>query len=295
MKQSFLKAKDLQLAIKRGLTPELLAEEHGITVDELKAQIRLIYKAGDGSRAQSIYGQLEANRKKAHCRGRKSKEKLVPVHVTGNKVDTVLHVDSESEPEGPEVTVSEPKSQDPTLEELRRDEATLSEEKMAYESQREQLRNQLREEYKKMRSLQNKMDCIKKELSECYSEYDYTSTQVDSIMHDMHEIGKLQKEKSEALERVRQIISEKTAITMYVYNDGTIETPDNPDFVVCDEGFESLKGYFSEREECQDLRVRDITTLARLIKICEKVTERIILVCDNPELEKAILAIRQSD
>lgn len=69
-----LTAKKFQLAIKNGLTPDEMATDNGITEDELKRQLKLIYNAGDGSRAQSIWRQLEANRKKAN-KPKKAKKK----------------------------------------------------------------------------------------------------------------------------------------------------------------------------------------------------------------------------
>ena len=95
------------------------------------------------------------------------------------------------------------------------------------------------------------------------------------------------------LERVRQEIYEKSMVVVYVYKDGIIEAPENPDVVLNDEGYNELKETVTEREECLDLRVRDITTLARLLKICESINS-LTLVCDVPELETAFWAIRKS-
>ena len=77
-----LTAKKLQCCIKNGLTPEEVAEKFQLTDDELKERIKQFYKAGDGTKAQIVYGQLEANRKKAHCRkttSKKNTEKPVEV------------------------------------------------------------------------------------------------------------------------------------------------------------------------------------------------------------------------
>lgn len=301
MKQKKITPKDCQMAIKRGLTPEQFAEEHGIELEELKNQIRMLYKAGDGSRAQVIYGQLEANRKKAHCRGRKPKNlDLINVEHNGTiKIKSgKTAIVKPTEPEMPEVSETPEKSQaeqpskNTILESLKAEEASLCEETMAIEINRNELLGELRSRRTTLRELQEEMEKIQKRLDDCSCKYNETAIQADELMKQLREIAEIKREKTEALEKVRQSISDMTAIVICVYNDGTIEAQENPDFAIIDEGYQELKNGIAEREECLDLRVRDITTLARLIKICEKVEGQLTLVCDVPELEKAFWAIR---
>lgn len=300
MKQKKITPKDCQLAIKRGLTPELFAEEHGIELEELKNQIKMLYKAGDGSKAQAIYGQLEANRKKSHCRGRKPKNlDLVTVstdetiQIRSGKITVKPAETAPEASESPEEPQPEQPSNSSALELLRAEEASLHEETIAYEIRRKDLLSELGFCRRDLRELQFEMDKLQKKLDDCNCKYNETAIQADELMKQIREIAEIKREKTEALEKVRQNISDMTAIAIYVYKDGTIEAPENPDFVIIDDGYQELKSDIAEREECLDLRVRDITTLARLIKICEKVEGQLTLICDVPELEKAFWAIRQ--
>lgn len=85
-------------------------------------------------------------------------------------------------------------------------------------------------------------------------------------------------------------IANRNTVVFCIGSDGTIEAPDKPEFPIDDSGYLELKNTLIERDECQDLRIRDITTLARLIKIVAK-AERFTLICDSAELEAAFWAL----
>ncbi|MBR3132206.1 hypothetical protein IKG33_02250 [Candidatus Saccharibacteria bacterium] len=269
-------AKDVRLAIKNGLTPDELAEEYGLSLDQLKSRIRAIYKEGKGTKAQQIWGELEANRKKAHCRTKRK----APTVVEG----TPKTIEPEEIQEQPEAE---------SLQDLKGKEATLSAEVMKLESDHKELSGQHRDCIHALRELQTRIDNVRKELIACNQSYNEIASKADSIATEMNTISTLRREKVVVLERVRQEILEKSMIAVYVYKDGIIEAPENPDVALNDDGYQELKETIAEREECLDLRVRDVITLARLLKICESF-DALTLVCDVPELEIAFWAIRNN-
>ena len=273
MNSAMISAKQFQIAIKNGLIPEELAEKHGVTVEELKIQLKHLYNAGDGSKAQSIFGQLEANKKKS----RKKKKK------PANTVIEQPNVEQEAQPE-------EPKSK--TLSDLQEEEGNLSSEVIQLETEHKELSSRHRACNTELRKLQELMAQFERQLDDCKSRFDSIANSADAIAVQMNGISDLRKEKLVVLERVRQEIEERSRITLFVTSDGVIEAPENPDFVINDEGFQEIKAEIAEREECLDLRVRDVTTLARLLKICEEV-DHVELICDHAELENAFKAIRQ--
>ena len=60
-----------------------------------------------------------------------------------------------------------------------------------------------------------------------------------------------------------------------------------------DYGYQDLKPWLSEREECQNLRVRDIDTLARLLKIDEQAEKHLLVfVFEDEDLESAFQTIK---
>ena len=274
MNSSIVSAKQFQLAIKNGLTPEDLAEKHGIDVDELKNQLKHLYNAGDGSKAQSIFGQLAANRKKSR------KRKVVVA---------IPQTEMVEQPDTEDAQKEEPAK---SLSDYQEEEKSLSSEVMHLESEHKELSGQHRACIKELRDLQEQIEAIKKELIGCKAKYEKIVENADVVATQMNNLSALRREKLVALERVRQEIEELSRITLCVTADGNIEAPDNPDFVLNDEGYRDVKAEIAEREECLDLRVRDVTTLARLLKICEGV-EHLTLICDHAELEKVFWTIRQ--
>ena len=270
-----LTAKKLQCCIKNGLTPEEVAEKFQLTDDELKERIKQFYKAGDGTKAQVVYGQLEANRKKAHCRKTTSKK------------------DTEKPVEVPEVVeeVAAPVKTDLLSDYLKEEEA-LSKEVINLEGQHKGLKAKRKVCLDDLRKLQEQARNLKASLQKVKDEYDAIASKADAIAEEMNAVSTHLQPKRAALEEVRQKIESARTIAICVSEDGTIEAPDNPELSLEPDDWESLKTDLANREECLDLRLRDISTLARLLKICEQI-EKVSLICDNPELEKAFLAIHQ--
>lgn len=273
-----LTAKKIQLAIKNGLTFEETANKYEITPEQLENQIKHIYSAGDGSMAKQAIKNLKANRKKA----KKAKE-TEPAEDITSEVPT--------EPVEVAETVTEgDKTPERSLEELRKTEEFLVSRVICHESNHKEFAARHRVCIKELRSLQEQIEEIKKSLENSKKTYEEVIEKADEIAKMMNEVSSLRREELEALERVRQEIEARTTIVIYAYGDGTIEAPDSPEFILNDEGYLDIKSKIADREECLDLRVRDITTLARLIKICENV-EHLTLICEDEGLEKAFWAI----
>ena len=275
---STVTSKQIQIYIKKGWLPEEIEEKYGCTNQELKDQLNFLYRKGNGSKAQSIYGQLEANRKKP-------RPKKKPIEV--RPAEKPVAEEDSSEVAEEQVNFGTEK----TLSDLEKEEKVLSDELIDLESKHKALSGKHRECINELRELQNQIKTIRQELVDCHQKFEDVTVRADEIAVQMNDISVLARPKRMALEGIRQEIADRNTVTICVSNDGTIEAPDNPDFLMDDDGYQNLKAEVSEKEECFDLRVRDIVTLARLIKICEKI-ERFSLICDNADLEKAFWAIR---
>lgn len=179
-----------------------------------------------------------------------------------------------------------------SLEDLKVEEKSLSDKIIELEGEHKELSCQHRACNNELRKLQGEIEIIKNSLRDCKSRFDTIVTRADDIAQHMNDISVLRREKMATLGKVRQEIEDKSNVIIYVYNDGTIEAPENPEFILDDDGYIQLKTELAEREECLDLRVREVTILARLLKICER-AEYFTLVCDSRELEEAFKAIRQ--
>ena len=270
-----LTAKKIQICLKNGYTPEEMMEKYECSLEELEAEISRIYHEGNGTKAKAIFAEFEANRKKANRRKK--------------PVETVVE-----EPTTEEPAPTEPTPAPRTLADLQSEENTLSHEVMALEAQYEALLGNHRVDYAKLRAVQERLEKLKAELIKCKNDYEQVAANIDRISKELNEVSKNRRDKLVALDQVRQEIDEMLAVVLYVYEDGQIEAPEHPEFILDDTGHEALAiQLFTEKSDClAQLLVPDVVTLARLLKISEK-AERFNLICDNADLERAFWAIRE--
>ena len=271
--KGIISAKQVQLAIKNGLTPEEMCEKYGISIDELNSQIKHLYT--NSSKAQEILSQLKANRKKPHRRSKEQKPSSEP---------------EQTDMEGPSSESGAKTLPDKTLSDLQKEEKQLSSEVIELESEHKKLSGQHQAYIEKLRNLQSQIENINKTLIDCETTFNDIAAKADAIVAQMNNVSTLRKNKLAALNGVRQEIEVKN--TVYVTADGSIEAP----FVMNDEGFETILAEIVKREEYADFRVRDLKAIARLIKIYEHIesVERLTLICDRKEVEDAFWAIRPS-
>ena len=267
---SAMTAKTLKLAIKNGSTPEDLQSKYECSEEELKIRIGQLYSQGKSKVSKDLFAELEANRKKHHKRPEVVQEEHDNELVVEEETDTIVIVK--------------------TLEDLKREEKLLSDSLIDLEGQhtalaerRQPFRNRLKEIQKEIDDMAAKLESYNRDFEACLRE-------ANLLAEEMNKLCVPIREKRVALEELRQEIENRETVTLFIYEDGRIEA-DNPDFVLNDEGYQNLKAELNEREECLDLKLRDIATLARLL-IIAKDAKKVALVCENEELEKAFNAIR---
>ena len=268
---NLMTAKALKLAIKNGSTPEDLEQTYNCTEEELKKRISQLYNQGKSKVIQDLFSELVANRKKHHKKAE------------NDHGDDTISVENETE------AVQAPIIK--TLEELKKEEAILSETLIGLEGTHKALAERRRAYKKRLEELRGKIEEIEKKLEEYHQSFEEYLREANDLAQEMDNLCTPIREKRVALNKLRQEIEDRLTVTLFVYEDGRIEAFETPDFTPNDEGYESLKAELSEREECLDLKVRDIITLARLLVITRDV-EKLDLAFENEELEKAFRAIR---
>ena len=275
MSISNLTAKQLKIDIKKGCTPEDLEQRYGCSNEDLRKRIQQLYSQGNGRKAQDVYKELEANRKLPR---RVKKEEPAPDDQPSEETDAV----PETENDG---TL--------TLEDLIATAEGLSAAVVDLEGQHKALAGERHACIANLRQLQKKIEEIEVELQECHDTYEQSVSRANALADEMNRISANRREKVVALEAVRCEIEERQKISLFVYDDGRIEAVDKPDFIFDDTGYLDLKPVLSEKAECQDLRIRDIATLARLLTIARNI-EKLDLACEASELETAFWAVKNS-
>ena len=278
-----LTSRVLRIRIKENATPEELCSRYSCTEDELKARISKLYT--HNKQAKEIWNNLVANRKI----NRKAEQP--PVEEPAQPEETSI-----TEPTiTPEETATEVSAT--TLEELLTKEKTLSDKVMAIEAERKRWIAEHLGCLNNLRSIEGELRGIEESLASCQARYDEAIEKANNIAAVVvDKINPVLKSERAALEAVRREIEAKKTITLFVYEDGRIEAPDHPNFVLEEVDsleLKKLKNELGDLEECQNLRVCDVLTLARLL-IISKGIEHFELVFESAELERVFGLVRDN-
>ena len=95
------------------------------------------------------------------------------------------------------------------------------------------------------------------------------------------------------LDEIREEIRKLETVGIVVYNDGTIAPMDETlDVGLDDTGFEAVLSTLMAEECCQELRVKDIQTVARLMCIIRNSQVELEVIFENDDVELACLMLR---
>ena len=260
----------IKTLIKQGHTSEELCERFECTEEELEEHIRLLFKAG----SDGVLRDLDANRKKARP---KPHEEVVEEVTESSDLESVT-------------TPEQERPTDPSIDELRAREQNLSDKVMSLEVSHEELKGKRRAILKSLRGISEELEGLERQAQSCRDRATKLVAQADEIASAMNDISDKRRDVRLELDIIRKKIEERSTVSIYVYADGHIGTPDNQEFVLDDDGYLALKDELLARDECLDIRVRDVVTLARVKIISEKST-KFSLVFEDQTLESVFFAL----
>lgn len=106
-------------------------------------------------------------------------------------------------------------------------------------------------------------------------------------MDRINVVAEQQARQSETLQNLRQQIQSLETITICIYTDGRIELLDDDETQLDDSGNEKFYHELisEESNQCQDLRLRDIKTIARLKAIIANSARQVEVLFDDNALE----------
>lgn len=281
-----LTSRVLRIRIKENTTTEELCSKYRCTEDELKDRIFKLYT--HGKQAKDIWNKLEANRK--INRKAPMKQPVSTIEETAQPEETTTEPTLISEETATEVATT-------TLEELLDKEKTLSGKVIAIEAERKRWITEHLGCLNNLRAIEGELRNITESLASCQARYDEAIEKANSIVAVVTDkINPVLRSERAALEAVRREIEAKKTVTLFVYEDGHIEAPDHPSFVLEEVDsleLKKLKNELGDLEECQNLRVCDVLTLARLL-IISKGIEHFELVFESVELERVFGLVRDN-
>ena len=270
--------KSIMDGIKRGMTIADFCEKYECSEEEFRRRLEFLYKYRSEHREDKfkrILDALEANKKKRKPR----------------KITEAKGIETEEEADE---TVADNLEEEDDLETLKRLEEEQSSEIMELEGQHKELFSEHKKTIKSLRAISTEMERLRKEFSEKNTEAQGLINRDTELVQAMNDISAARREKVAILEKTRERIRELDILFLYVYDSGEITTangssipePESAKLTAMLEELSSVAG-----EECQELRLREITTLAKLLVFAKTQDKRVEVVCDSSELETAFRAL----
>ncbi|MBR2543475.1 hypothetical protein IKF03_02685 [Candidatus Saccharibacteria bacterium] len=270
MRLKTLTAKQLKIGIKNGLNLESFCRECDCSEEEFTDKIKSLYNYSKKN-AEDILKQIAKNDKK--CRDRRFKPVMV-------KTEVVMPVVAQAAPK--QQPVPHPVDE---LKALKATEKRQSGEVIKLESRHKALMTQHRQNIAGLRALMDEINSIRSSFEQKCEKYEEIAKLDNKIVRQMNEISEIRREKVKELEETRQLILDNMTINICVYQDGTITTLDEREIVFDESGSDELYQKLLETKECEDLRVKDIKILARLMKAVEHLNAKAEVICDDQKLE----------
>ena len=254
--------------------------------DDLVYHIRRLF-ISDGDKIIKQMRKISAENKEDMLRRAKKSQKqsrklLEKSSADGKATDTSEEGEDTSNPPPMEISAS---SSDP-LAELREQEHSLSDQVIQLESEHKRLNGLHCGCLDQLRGIQKEIEAIREELQQKGAAYEQIVERNNQIVQNMNAISQQRSDLLSELCDVRQEIKAKTVIEVFVYTNGDIELVDATASVPLDDsGSEEIYSDLIGRDALQDLRIRDIRTLSRIVRIVSNSGLRIRPTFEDDSLE----------
>lgn len=262
---------DLKICIKRKFGFEQICEKYQCSKDELERAINNLYESCN---AAKIIKDIQQNTKDIEKAARKTSKRQPEMRALEESHLTPLEECNDESPLSP-------------IEQLKTQEATLSDAVIKLESQHKTLVSQHRSNVKQLHQFYERMKDIKRQFQDLNAEYEQLMVSNNQLVDQINATTEHRHQQLEALQEVRAQIQSLESIVVCVYADGRIETLDNAEVELNDQGSESLYQAIihQESEQYQDLCLRDLKTISRVRAIMQNSSRRFEFLFENSTLE----------
>ncbi len=193
----------------------------------------------------------------------------------------------------PEKPIPEPLMLSETsLNELRDQARVQSDSIIALEIQYKELFSQHRECIKQLRAIESGLKDLERQLQENITNYQQIIDNDNQLIAQMNAISQNRRIKVAALEDLRQEIQRLEIVAVCAYANGAIEPLEAVKIALDDTGSEQLYDLLISDEAYQDLRVRDIRLLARMVCIVKNSPFQISPIFENEYLDEYYQRLR---
>lgn len=270
MSMNSLTAKKVRLAVKHNVSMTEFCDQNNVTMNECEDYILRTFKNGDARRIiKSLYRNIpsattQRSAKPDADKPDESSSTLIPTATDATPNETALEI-------------------------LRKNERSYSEQAIDLENQYFTLFREYNGHQKALTDIQAKTRILKAELERHHQHVQEIIDAEKELLERMNELSLEHFAITLNLARIRDEISERSPVNAFVYDDGRIES-ENPDLELDDSGHEEIYRKMCDENPVayENLRLRDLNTLAKVLAIVQNTTKRQIqFVFDNSELEKA--------
>lgn len=174
------------------------------------------------------------------------------------------------------------------MDQLKATEAELSSAVIDLESLHKQLIQEHHENLTQLYQIQNQLETIKQNFQEVSQQYEDLVVRNNELIRQIDSVNSRHADKHSELQDVRQKIKDLEVITLCIYSNGKIEPMDAEDVSLDESGNEAIYQNLINQQTaiCQDLRLRDISILARLSAIIINSTRHFNLLFEDTDLEQ---------
>ena len=280
--------KGLKLGIKNGFGFKEFQEKYGMDKEQMQDAVMALYKNNKDD-AERLLRDISKNEKKRIKECTKlpvTEYKGVPISEIKNmSLDEFMALESDDKP----------KEEIPGKILLENEIHDLEEQAVKLETERKRWLTKHHNSAEEMGKLEEELESLREKIVALKRKYNTIAERDAKIVAKANEALEKQHEVKAELEEKRRKLDEMLKIVICAYTDGTIAPMDESVTVNLDDtGADILYQELVNREECQELKMREIRTLSKLLKIVENSTLEFEVVCDTAEMEAAYHALTVS-
>ena len=276
-------ARGIREGIKKGLCVDDFCEKYGVDNEEFFRQLRRLYPHN--------YMDMEKRIRKAGKRRAKSRG---PVNVE-RTMSFLIKTKPEKAEEKLEIAEEKPETAEEKLARLKKEAEEQQKVVIDLETKRKQLGTRHKELINELRGIRDDIKRIKQKFEERSDRYEKVVEQNNQVIEEINSLSEKRQDEARKLDELRTEIENLHIITLGIYASGEIKIEEGLEFELDDTSFETLFSELISDPVCEDLRVRDIRTLARLVAIERNATWGIELVFEDEEVEKIYRAISDTE
>lgn len=278
-----LNQRDVRFGIRNGLSVEDFCAKYNCNTEEFLKRIHTIYRHD----TQKMIDAIENNGKR-QARQKNSKKSSNPSEITQDAT-------ANTNPSIPFSPSPEPTSDSLTL--LKKQEQDLSAKVIALESQHKSISKQHREHLRELRTLDEELRALRQTFEEKVTNYESIASHCNELVTLMNQISQERSQEVQTLAKLRQEIKSLSEVAICIYDNGKIELMESNfdgEIILDETGSEQLFINLRDREDLEELRIKDVKILSRILSIISNLDMRIVPIFENSELEPYFQGIRAS-